>query len=282
MNERMLIPYNRNGEIDSKTVMLGRSSENPNIRMFFDDNFLMHKAKRHDYFSRGLYNEPFVLRDVKFEDVLIGERELAAMSPQENLDYLAQDNFGHIMKRIRTDEEHYRNANQFQYAEPKVLYKPTPSKINAEQIKEIYRNVTSSLRSDEDKFGQARLKTLFQIANGEDFMCIKDAPLNIAGGRLQHLLAETYINPTDKSEVQMAKSILEKLKETGANLDVFDELGETALKRAVDAENTIIVKYLTEICKANPLACSKDAKSAFEAAELSTNADIYNIFRDLK
>ena len=85
------------------------------------------------------------------------------------------------------------------------------------------------------------------------------------------------INPTDKQEIKIAKNIVEKLKESGANLDACDDLGETGLKRAVDAENVVVAKALLDN-GANPHVCSNGADSAGKAAELSSNIDIFNLF----
>ena len=39
MNERMLLPYAKNGEIDTQTIILGRYSDNYDIRQFFNVYF---------------------------------------------------------------------------------------------------------------------------------------------------------------------------------------------------------------------------------------------------
>lgn len=275
MNERMLLPYARNGEIDAQTVMLGRNSENPDIRQFFSDDFLMHKARRHDYFSRGLYNEPpFQIRNITLEDAIKAQEEFSHMTPRQQLDFMAYDGSVEPYRRMRADEEHYQKAHQFSKTEPKVLDEPTYS---TDEIKRYFKSIVSDIRADEDKYGQAQLETLYSIANYGILKHIKDVPLNVTGGKLQHLLAEIYINPTEKTEVNAANQIIKNLKSAGANLDAFDDLGETALKRAVDAENTVVVRSLLEN-GANPYACSNGADSARKAAEISNNIDIFNLF----
>ena len=275
MNERMLLPYARNGEIDAQTVMLGRSSENPDIRQFFDDDFLMHKAQRHDYFSRGLYNDPpFRIYHATYENAMKAQEEFSHMTPRQQMDYLAYDGSVEPYRRMRANEEHYQKTHKFSKTEPKVLDEPTYS---TDEIKKYFQSIVSDIRADEDKYGQVQLKTLYSIANYDLLKHIKDAPLNVTGGKLQHLLAEIYINPTEKTEVNAANQIIKNLKNAGANLDAFDDLGETALKRAVDAENTVVVRGLLDN-GANPYACSNGADSARKVAENSNNIDIFNLF----
>lgn len=275
MNERMYLPYAKNGEIDTQTVMLGRCSDNPDIRQFFDDNFLMHKARKHDYFSRGLYNEPlFQINRVTLEDAMKFQKEFSRMTSHQKLDYLAYDGSVKPYREMREDEEYYNRLHKFSKTEPKILDEP---EVDTEKIKEFFKKVISTIRADEDKFGQVRLETLYKIATHKDFSNIKDASMNITGGKLQHLLAESYINPTDKQETKIATTIIEKLKDSGANLDACDDLGETGLKRAVDTENVVVAKALLDN-GANPHVCSNGADSAGKAAEISSNIDIFNLF----
>ena len=275
MNERMLIPETKNGEIDVQTIMLGRNSKNPAIRMFFDNDFLMHKARKHEYFSRGLYNEP-PFREIKFtyDDVIKSEEELSRMDPRQQMEFWAQDNNMDTIKRMRADDEYYRQLHRFPKTEPKILDEPIYSQ---EEIKKCFKTIISDIRADEDTYGQAQLATLYSIVHRNEFGLIKDAPLNLSGGRLQHLLAELYINPTDREEVNAVKAIIGRLKNVGANLDAFDDLGETALKRAVDAENVVVVESLLEN-GANPYACERGADSARKVAEISSNINIFNLF----
>lgn len=275
MNERMLLPYAKNGEIDTQTIILGRYSDNYDIRQFFNDNFLMHKARRHDYFSRGLYNEPlFQTHNITFENAMKIHEEFSRMTPSQQLDYIAYDGSVKPYKKLREDEEYYNKSHKFSKTEPKILDEP---EVDIEKTKEFFKKVISTIRADEDKFGQVRLETLYKIATHKDFTNIKNASMNITGGKLQHLLAESYINPTDKQEIKIAKNIVEKLKESGANLDACDDLGETGLKRAVDAENVVVAKALLDN-GANPHVCSNGADSAGKAAELSSNIDIFKLF----
>lgn len=275
MNERMLLPYARNGEIDAQTIMLGRCSDNPDVRQFFNDDFLTHKARRHDYFSRGLYNEPpFQILNITLEDATKANEEFSRMTCRQQIDYLAYDGSVEPYRRMRADEEHYQKALKFSKTEPKVLDEPTYS---TDEIKKYFKSIVSDIRADEDKYGQVRLETLYSIADYGMLKHIKDAPLNATGGKLQHLLAETYINPTEKKEVWAANEIIRHLKQADANLDAFDDLGETGLKRAVDAENTVVIKALLEN-GANPYACSNGADSARKVAENSNNIDVFNFF----
>ncbi len=275
MNERMLLPYTKDWEIDAQTVILGRSSDNPDIRQFFDENFLMHQARKHDYFSRGLYNEPlFQIHDVTLEDVMKAQEALSDMTPSERLAYFAYDGSAELYKKMQEDEKYYNNLHKFSKTKPKILDEP---EVDIENIKNFFKKIISTIRADEEKFGQVRLETLYKIVNHKDFANIKNAPMNITGGRLQHLLAETYINPTDKQEIKVARTIIEKLKLAGADLDACDDLGETGLKRAVDAENTVVAKALLDN-GANPNVCSNGTDSACKAAENSSNIDIFNLF----
>ena len=274
MNERFFLPEINSGKMDLETIALGKNSKDPDIRKFFEDDYLMHVARKQDYRIQEMpINNyfPFSISHMTLEDAEEAENFLSKLDPAQKEAFWAYDGYIDITDRASANKKQIHNI-------PKAETIKTEEPIySQEEIKDFFKKISAKIRSDEDKYGQVQLQTLCSIINKNEFKYTKDAPLNVTGRKLQHLLAEIYINPTEKEEIKIVKYIIEKLKNFGTNLDAFDDLGETALKRAVDAENTVVAQALLDN-GANPYACSNGADSARKAAEMSNNINIFNMF----
>ena len=68
--------------------------------------------------------------------------------------------------------------------------------------------------------------------------------LNISGSKLLHLLAET---PIKVENIQELSSITSECLKIGYNFNIKNNFGETALDKAKEAENNLLVTVLKSI-----------------------------------
>lgn len=105
------------------------------------------------------------------------------------------------------------------------------------------------ISKDEDQFGEVRLATLEKIVHHESFKAIKDESLNISGSKILHLLAEIYINPNNTEEIELLNSIMLQCRKINYNFNIKNDFGETALDKALEAENEPLIKALEKITR---------------------------------
>lgn len=100
------------------------------------------------------------------------------------------------------------------------------------------------ISNDEDMFGAVKLSTLERIVNHDSFEFIKNESLNISGSKILHLLAEIYINPNNKEEMELLDSIMAKCRKVNYNFNITNDFGETALDKAREAESDVLVQRI--------------------------------------
>lgn len=261
MDERRMIPAYPDGSVDPATIIMGRNSSNGFIRDFFDEEYLLRKTSQRAYFIPSLYNDTPKMRSLT--DSEIDE----IMNSKPTIKDLANDSF--------FEEPIYEGDLRSQAETIKRSSNPAEYGISQADLDKSVQKVSQKIQEDEEKYGQVRFRTLSNIAADYKFSMIKNSPLNITGCRLVHLIAETPVEP---SEQYILDEVFENLKKYGADFNIFDDFGETALRRAVEAENYPVIKKLLQDCKANPYAAGKDAQCAYTAAMQSDNAKIAKLF----
>lgn len=264
MDERRMIPALPNGTVDAETIVMGKSSPNEFVREFFDEEYLLRKTSQRAYYIPSLYNEVPIMRSFTPKEI---DAILETPKIKPSLDELANDSF--------FEEPIYQGNLRHQAETIKKSDDPAAYGISQAELKKSVEKVTKRIQEDEEKHGQVRLRTLNNISADYNFSLIKNKPLNITGSRLVHLIAETPVNPSENS---LLNNTFENLIKYHTNFDVLDDFGETALKRAVDAENYPVIHKLLQDCNANPYMAGKDAQSAYIAATQSNNAKLISLF----
>lgn len=264
MDERRMIPALPDGTVDTDTIVMGKTSPNEFVQEFFDEEYLLRKTSQRAYFIPSLYNEVPVMRSFTPKEI---DDILDVTKTRPTLEDLANDSFF---------EEPIYQGNFRQQAETiRKSDDPAAYGISQAELKKSVEKAAKRIQEDEEKYGQVRLRTLNNISADYNFAMIKNKPLNITGSRLVHLIAETPVNPTEHS---LLNHTFENLIKYHTNFDVLDDFGETALKRAVDAENYPVIQTLLQDCKADPYMAGKDAQSAYIAAMESNNAKLISLF----
>ena len=143
-------------------------------------------------------------------------------------------------------------------------------KGNLSEIKAVYDKDKSIINAIDDK-GSSILILACYRGNHEvaQFLIDNQADLNYVSKNGTALMACVV-----KGELQLFDELLKK----GANPDLTDDNGMTALMYAVQFKNVEMVKKLVN-AKANKEQKSKQNKTAFEYAIFSNNEDIINVLK---
>lgn len=235
MEDREMLPYKPNGEISVDVIVEGKNHPNPAIQCLFDDNYLLKKT-----YNRELLTEEE--RGPLFETF-----DLSAMYRRPSEAELALRDY------IESAPPRYSKAlsNSMQKHNVNALSAPVLSNG------QILSKVKNIIETDEENFGLVRLSTINDIVQSPDFAKVQHESLNITGSKILHLLAEIYINPNSYVETKMLNRIIQQLKVYNYNFDITDDFGETALKKAMVAENIALIKELTQM-KHSPSSGSSD------------------------
>ena len=90
-------------------------------------------------------------------------------------------------------------------------------------------------------------------------------------------MEEKQINQNSKREANFVNEIINNLQAIYYDFNVLDDFGETALKKAIDAENKVVLRELARRDLANPFARGENAQSAFDAARESNNNELMEL-----
>ncbi|MCM1003168.1 MAG: ankyrin repeat domain-containing protein [Candidatus Gastranaerophilales bacterium] len=253
MDDRELIPKTPDGEIAFDIIAEGKAHHNPQIRCFFDDRYLLKKANNRELLEeeeRGPAYQIFTMSDLYRSDALIDEMEkmIESMPPRYS------KALSNAMKN--------HNVTSFSKADP-LGYR-------------FFTSVKAAIDKDEEDFGQVRISTISNIVKYPEFSIIKNKSLNISGSKVLHLLAEININPNNANEQRLLKEIISELENCHYDFNAVDDFGETALKKAVEAENVLLVRALAKI--ANPYFATGSGSSALDVIFETTNQEIKDIY----
>ena len=143
-------------------------------------------------------------------------------------------------------------------------------KGNLSEIKTLYENDKNIVNAIDDK-GSSMLILACYRGNHEvaNFLIYNHANLNYVSKNGTALMACIV-----KGEQKLVDELLKK----GANPDLADDNGMTALMYAVQFKNVEIIKKLLS-AKANKELKCKQNKTAFEYAVFSNNEDIINLLK---
>ncbi len=250
MDDRELIPKTPDGEIAVDIIAEGKAHHNPQIRCFFDDRYLLKKANNRELLEeeeRGPAYQIFTMSDLYRSNALIEEmgKMIESMPPRYS----------------KALSNAMKNHNVASFSK-------------AESVRNKFLDsVKSAIDNDEDNFGQVKLSTIGNIVKNPNFQNVMHKSLNICGSKILHLLAEIDI----ADEQCLLREIIDNLVNNGYNFNAVDDFGETALKKAVEAENIPLVRALSDI--ANPYIQSGDGLSAYQVIKSTTNQEIKDIYK---
>lgn len=253
MDDRELTPKIPNGELDVDVIAEGKVHPNPQIRCFFDDRYLLKKTSNREHLKeeeRGpayqVYSLSSLYRsDSWLEDI---ERQINSMPPRYS--------------KALSNAMRNHNVTSFSKSNP---------------IENTFLDfVKSAIDKDEEKFGQVRLSTICNIIKNPEFWNVKDESLNISGSKILHLLAEISIDANDVNEQRLLKKIISELGNSEYDFNAVDDFGETAIKKAIEAENIPLVRALADI--ANPYIKKGNGISAMEVLRETANQEIKDIY----
>lgn len=199
MEERELIPVQPDGSISTAVIIAGQQHPNPQIRRFFDEDYLLKRAENRELLRMEEAPKPYELyegRDL-FDDIF----DLTVLT-----------------KRNQPVRDSYKDK--------------------------MLNDVKKRIEMDEEQFGQVQIETLDKIVHLPDFSSIMNESLNISGSKLLHLLAET---PIKVENIQELSSITSECLKIGYNFNIKNNFGETALDKAKEAENNLLVTVLKSI-----------------------------------
>lgn len=160
---------------------------------------------------------------------------------------------------------------------PNIRDTYTAELYEKELDKVIARNFVDKMKTIYDKEGSFTLEQIKDYLNFGKFDLIKDKPLNILGDKLIHFIPEITGCDTDYNTLKEVNNILEILKKNDCNIDVLNDFGDSALRKAVEMENIPVVKLLIDF-GSNP----KDLKNIIKIAKGIEDPELNNLLENLR
>ena len=141
-------------------------------------------------------------------------------------------------------------------------------------IAKRFVNKMSNVYNDEGTFTLEQIKDYLNFGKLD---LVKNEPLNILGDRIVHFLPEITGCDKDYNIMKDVNDIFETLKKNDFDFDVLNDIGDSALKKAVEAENVPIVNMLVDF-GSHP----KDLNDIIKLAQEINNPEINNILKNVQ
>lgn len=217
IDEMGVIPMDPQGNVPVDILLSGKESPNRNIRNLFDDEYLRRKTA---VLGWGAWDE-----NRKPYEII------------EGVDILREFCEG----RWNTPENRNAIDELYNISEKSNISTFLANK-NIQQ--ETLNTAKKIIDQDEENYGLVTLNSILKIVSNPNFKNIKDISLNISGSKILHLLAEIYINPNDRTEIQVLNYIIKMCELAGYNFDITNDFGETALQKAMEANSVPLIEAL--------------------------------------
>lgn len=217
IDEMGVIPMDPEGNVPVDVLVMGKESPDRNIRNLFDDEYLRRKTAVLGWGAWDENRKPFEII--------------------EGIDIFRQ----FFEKGWNTPENKEALEELFNRTE-----KSNVSTVLANKgvQQETLNSAKKIIEQDEENYGLVTLNSILKIVSDPNFKTIKDESLNISGSKILHLLAEIYINPNDRMEMQVLNYIIKSCELAGYNFDITNDFGETALQKAMEADSVPLIEAL--------------------------------------
>ncbi len=141
------------------------------------------------------------------------------------------------------------------------------------------------LQSAYDKEGVFTLNQISEAVNIIGKMDTINTNLNELDENIGHFFAETYINPENSKEVEIADNIAAKLRKSYFHFGKKDSIGRTPLIIALEGENFVVAKAILKNTHPSEIKyCSQNLRSltGISRPEDDTEAEIRALIKNLE
>lgn len=210
---------------------LPKENFNVNQMEFAEGETLFAELLRNRYSKSAIYLLKYY-PDLDTNVYVEGKHPLVKFYPGGNYD-VNLELFKELYQHPRTDRSIFLNSGITPFSALQHFM---------EQVAD--KDFEKSFRTMYEKNGTFSLKEMDMIVNYNNFKKFAHKRINLIGDRFVHLLSDIRIDEKNPDEMAMLIKIVTRLEEAGCSFNTTNDLGQTPLNRAMEADNKPVVNLL--------------------------------------